>query len=116
MADLCRPKGLWPQGRTIKPCLAQKAVHLLGWPMGLLLGRLACIHTAGLCAWYASSWSIQHFLPTSASGSAAGAMFSRPFLRRWKPRQIDDISFRAIDMLYSPRQLMYYWNDMDLPW
>jgi hypothetical protein len=35
---------------------------------------------------------------------------------RWKPRQIDTISFRAVEMLYSPRQLMYYWNDMDLPW
>lgn len=37
-------------------------------------------------------------------------------LEWWKPRQIDDITFRAIEMLYSPRQLMYYWNDMDLPW
>lgn len=35
---------------------------------------------------------------------------------RWKPRQINNISFRAIEMLYNPRQLMYYWNDMDLPW
>lgn len=37
-------------------------------------------------------------------------------LEWWKPRAIDNISFRAIEMLYTPRQLMYYWNDMDLPW
>lgn len=35
---------------------------------------------------------------------------------RWKPRHIDTITFRAIEQLYTPRQLMYYWNDMDLPW
>jgi hypothetical protein len=36
--------------------------------------------------------------------------------QRWKTRNINSISFRALDMLYTPRQLMYYWNDQDLPW
>ncbi|KAF6257089.1 hypothetical protein COO60DRAFT_39817 [Scenedesmus sp. NREL 46B-D3] len=37
-------------------------------------------------------------------------------LEWWKTRHISSISFRAIDMLYSERQVGHYQQDMDLPW
>lgn len=37
-------------------------------------------------------------------------------LEWWKTRQISNISFRAIDMLFNERQMKYYEQDMDLPW
>ena len=37
-------------------------------------------------------------------------------LEWWKTRRISSISFRAIDMLYSERQVQQYEKDMDLPW
>jgi hypothetical protein len=36
-------------------------------------------------------------------------------LEAWKQRQRNQISWNAIEMLYTPRQLKHYQQDADLP-